>query len=79
MSSKSGTFAVQFLTWLWVGPAACANLIRHKCMAFIAWRAQKAAIAELQSLSDRTLKDIGLPRAQIANAVKGLPVDERRP
>ena len=34
-------------------------------------RRRKAAIAELQSLSDRTLKDIGLTRGEIVAAAEG--------
>ena len=39
--------------------------------AFIAWRMQQAAIAYLQSMSDRELRDIGLSRAEIEFAVTG--------
>lgn len=39
--------------------------------AFITWRAQQAALAHLQAMSDRELKDIGLSRSQIEFAVMG--------
>jgi len=39
--------------------------------AFIAWRVQQAAIAYLQSMSDRELRDIELSRAEIEFAVTG--------
>jgi uncharacterized protein YjiS (DUF1127 family) len=40
-------------------------------MAYIAWRIEQAAIAQLVSMSDRALKDIGLTRGQIPGAVRG--------
>jgi uncharacterized protein YjiS (DUF1127 family) len=39
--------------------------------AFITWRAEQAALAHLQSMSDRELEDIGLSRSQIECAVTG--------
>jgi len=39
--------------------------------AYIAWRLQRAAIAELKSMSDRELHDIGLTRSQIETAARG--------
>jgi uncharacterized protein YjiS (DUF1127 family) len=39
-------------------------------MAYITWRMEQAAIAHLWSLSDRTLKDMGLTRSEIPRAVK---------
>jgi len=35
------------------------------------WRARRAAAAELSSLSDRSLADIGLTRGDIPRAVRG--------
>ncbi len=35
------------------------------------WRERRAAIAELSSLSDRSLADIGLTRGDIPQAVRG--------
>jgi uncharacterized protein YjiS (DUF1127 family) len=40
-------------------------------IAFINWRAEQAALARLQSMSDRELEDIGLSRSQIEGAVMG--------
>jgi uncharacterized protein YjiS (DUF1127 family) len=40
-------------------------------LAYIAWRIQRDAIAQLGSMSDRELKDIGLSRSQIECAVMG--------
>lgn len=45
-----------------------------------AWRQRRLAIAELQSLDDRTLRDIGLSRGDIAGIVRqlrqGVPVEQ---
>jgi uncharacterized protein YjiS (DUF1127 family) len=43
------------------------------------WRIEHAAIAALQALSDRELKDIGLTRGEIVHAAKGLAVGGRPP
>jgi uncharacterized protein YjiS (DUF1127 family) len=40
-------------------------------VAYLTWRLEQAAITELLSLSDRTLKDIGLTRSGIPCAVMG--------
>jgi uncharacterized protein YjiS (DUF1127 family) len=40
-------------------------------VAYITWRTEQAAIAQLWSMSDRTLKDIGFTRSEIPRAVKG--------
>ena len=39
--------------------------------AYIDWRLQRLAIAQLSGMSDRELKDIGLFRTQIEAAVRG--------
>jgi uncharacterized protein YjiS (DUF1127 family) len=39
--------------------------------AFLAWRIEQAAIAQLGMMNDRELKDIGLTRPQIIGAVRG--------
>jgi uncharacterized protein YjiS (DUF1127 family) len=39
-------------------------------LAYINWRIQRLALAELHSMSDRQLNDLGLPRSQISSAVK---------
>jgi uncharacterized protein YjiS (DUF1127 family) len=75
MSTNPGAIAAQYLAWLWIGPAILANAIKSKCVAFIAWRTERAAVAQLQMLSDRTLKDIGLTRSQIRSAVRGESTD----
>jgi uncharacterized protein YjiS (DUF1127 family) len=40
-------------------------------MAYLTRRNERAAIIELQAMSDRDLQDIGLTRAQIEGAVRG--------
>lgn len=47
-------------------------------VAYITWRIERAALAQLWSLSDRYLKDIGLTRSEILRAVKGETAAERR-
>ena len=39
--------------------------------ACLTWRSEVVAIATLNSMSDHELNDIGLPRSEIASAVKG--------
>jgi uncharacterized protein YjiS (DUF1127 family) len=53
--------------------------IRRGVVAFIAWRAQQAAIAYLMAMSDRQLHDIGLARSEIELAVTGEPMLGRAP
>jgi uncharacterized protein YjiS (DUF1127 family) len=40
-------------------------------VAYITWRIKRAAIAQLCSMGDRELKDIGLTRSDITCAVSG--------
>jgi uncharacterized protein YjiS (DUF1127 family) len=49
--------------WWWVG--------------YMIWRIEQAAIAQLCSLSDRELKDIGITRSEILSAVKFQPARDR--
>ena len=60
----------------WSGARAAARRYRD-------WRKRRLAIAELRSLDDRTLKDIGLSRGDVARLVRqlrqGLPVEEAKP
>jgi len=55
------------------GGAALTRLAaaaRRLWLAYITWRIEQAAIMALHSMSDRDLNDIGLPRSEIAGAVK---------
>jgi uncharacterized protein YjiS (DUF1127 family) len=45
--------------------------LKHWWLTCITWRIEQAAIAELRSMSDLELKDIGLTRCDIAGAVRG--------
>jgi uncharacterized protein YjiS (DUF1127 family) len=40
-------------------------------VAYLTWRLQQTAIAQLKALSDRDLKDIGVRRCEIESVVKG--------
>ena len=40
-------------------------------VAYMTWRIEQAAIAQLWSMSDRELKDIGLTRSEIISTVRG--------
>jgi uncharacterized protein YjiS (DUF1127 family) len=46
-------------------------------MAYLTWRLEQAAIAQLGALSDRELKDIGLRRCEIEGAVRRKPKCDR--
>jgi uncharacterized protein YjiS (DUF1127 family) len=48
---------------------AAAAAIKNWWCTYINWRLRQAAVAHLESLSDRQLKDIGLTRSQIRSAV----------
>jgi uncharacterized protein YjiS (DUF1127 family) len=55
------------------GPDASSvarSLARRWLAAFRTWKAQQAAIARLQSMSDRELKDIGVSRSEIGRAAR---------
>ena len=41
-------------------------------VAYMTWRIERAAIDQLEAMSDRQLKDIGLTRSQIVGAARGL-------
>jgi uncharacterized protein YjiS (DUF1127 family) len=57
---------------LFTRQAGFAGAGQHKSLlgGIAAWRARRAAAAELSGLSDRELADIGLTRSQIPQAVK---------
>ena len=45
--------------------------------AYMTWRIEQAAIAQLWSMNDRELKDIGLTRSEITSAVRGEAARDR--
>jgi uncharacterized protein YjiS (DUF1127 family) len=47
--------------------------LRQWCVSYIGWRAERAAMAYLRTMSDRDLADIGLMRAQLAQAEGAAP------
>jgi uncharacterized protein YjiS (DUF1127 family) len=49
-----------------------ANTLKRWCAAYIAWRMENIAIAQLRAMSDRELEDIGLTRRDIVRAVTGV-------
>jgi uncharacterized protein YjiS (DUF1127 family) len=56
--------------------AAMMALMKRSLIAYVARRAEHAAIAHLRSMSERELRDIGLTRAEIPFAVTtGRPRD----
>jgi uncharacterized protein YjiS (DUF1127 family) len=52
----------------WTGRLAT---LKRWLVAYLTWRIEQAAISELLSMSDRTLRDIGLTRSGIPRAVMG--------
>jgi uncharacterized protein YjiS (DUF1127 family) len=50
--------------------AALQAALKHTWSIYWAWRLERAAIRQLNSLSDRQLKDIGLDRSEITGAVR---------
>ena len=65
--ASSGAFARNSFT---TRPAA---VLKGWWMAYLTWRLEQAAIAQLQALSDLELKDIGLRRCEIEGAVRREP------
>src|SRR5262245_54645394 len=70
MSTISSSPAPQGMTAHSLMVGLSANLKRW-WVAYMTWRIERAAIDRLCSMSDRTLKDIGLTRSGIPGAVKG--------
>ena len=50
---------------------AMSRIIQGWWRAFLTWRLEQAAFAQLSSMTDRELADIGLSRAELSLAVKG--------
>jgi uncharacterized protein YjiS (DUF1127 family) len=45
--------------------------LRHGLSACRTWKAEQAAMAQLRSMSDRELADIGVDRSAVGGAVRG--------
>jgi uncharacterized protein YjiS (DUF1127 family) len=58
--------------WLW------RVILRYR-EAYRDWRIEQAAMAQLGSMSDRELRDIGLSRSDITFRVKGSMAGKRAP
>ena len=70
MSTISSSPAPQGITAQLLMVDLVASLKRW-WVAYMTWRIEQAAIDRLCSMSDRALKDIGLARSGIPDAVKG--------
>jgi len=55
---------------LWVGAQAAAGT-RSLIEAYRSWRRRQAAVFELGSLDDRSLRDLGINRSEIQSVVAG--------
>ena len=60
--------AAQGIAEQWIAPLAAT--LKRWWLAYITWRIEQAAIAQLCAMSDRELKDIGLTRCEITRAVR---------
>jgi uncharacterized protein YjiS (DUF1127 family) len=54
-----------------IGTTGPAAVLKRWWVAYLTWRLQQTAIAQLKALSDRDLKDIGVRRCEIESVVKG--------
>lgn len=52
------------------GSGRAVATVKRWWLAYVTWRAERAAIATLSALSDRQLKDFGLTRSGIVPAVR---------
>ena len=67
---SSATTATQDLSRpSWAGDLLAT--LKRWCVAYITWRIERAAIAQLCVMSDRQLKDIGVSRCEITRVVTG--------
>jgi uncharacterized protein YjiS (DUF1127 family) len=55
-----------------------ADMTRHAWTRYWTRRGERAAVAMLRTLDDRTLKDIGLDRSEIESVVRSARRRERR-
>lgn len=51
------------------------DILKRLWTAYLVRKMERAAIAHLCAMSDRELKDLGLTRPQIVDAVRGAPLD----
>jgi len=77
MSTITGASAAARSATAYSRVLGLAAALKRWRAAYITWRTQQAAIAQLWSMSDRVLKDIGLTRYEISGAVKGEVTRER--
>src|SRR5262249_20110309 len=56
-------FITEFFGNSWTSRSAA--VLRRWWMAYLNWRLEQAAIAQLAALSDRELKDVGLRRCEV--------------
>lgn len=59
----------------WTGVLAAG--VKRWWAGYLAWRREQAAAAQLWSMSERELRDIGLARSEIENAVRGEMAGDR--
>ncbi len=52
-------------------PGGVPGFLRRGWIAYLEWRLHKLAARQLQGMSDRELKDIGLTRSDIEAALRG--------
>jgi uncharacterized protein YjiS (DUF1127 family) len=69
--ASSETFAASSWT------ARPVAVLKRWWIAYLTWRLEQTAIAQLEALSDCELKDIGLRRCEIQGSVKGWPKHSR--
>ena len=56
----------------------CGLAVRRWWAAYIEWRIERAAIAELGAMNDHKLRDIGLTHSAIAATLRGEAAREAR-
>ena len=73
MSMMFDTHASPFQIWRLSRRSRAAAALKGWWLAYITWRIERAAIAQLSAMSDRDLKDIGVHRSDIHRAVRLRP------
>ena len=64
--------AIAAVQGFWIG-----RIVQRWWQAYLSWRLEQAAIAQLSSMSDWELKDIGLNRSEITGAVRSSAARDR--